>query len=93
MLKERRSWSSSLTTLAFCAGAFVFEKLHTKAKLLGRTAMQFHISSTSENDNNQKITKSVMDLTKQSVYVRKKKGKNIGDVEAIKKDTIMVKTD
>jgi hypothetical protein len=37
-------------------------------------------------------TKSVMDLTKQPVYVRKRKGKNIGDVEAINKDTIVVKT-
>lgn len=37
-------------------------------------------------------TKSVMDLTKQPVYVRKRKGKNIGDIEAINKDTIVVKT-
>lgn len=35
--------------------------------------------------------KSVMDLTKQSVYVRKRKGKEIGEVEAVNKDTIVVK--
>lgn len=40
-------------------------------------------------DNNS--TKSVMDLTKQSVYVRKRKGKEIGEVEAMNKDTIVVK--
>jgi hypothetical protein len=42
--------------------------------------------------NNQTTTKSVMDLTKQSVYVRKRRGKDIGEVEAVNKDTIVVKT-
>lgn len=42
--------------------------------------------------NNQTTTKSVMDLTKQSVYVRKRKGKDIGEIEAVSKDTIVVKT-
>ena len=32
-----------------------------------------------------------MDLTKQSVYVRKRKGKEIGEVEAVNKDTIVIK--
>jgi hypothetical protein len=32
-----------------------------------------------------------MDLTKQSVYVRKRKGKEIGEIEAMNKDTIVVK--
>jgi hypothetical protein len=41
---------------------------------------------------NQATTKSVMDLTKQSVYVRKRKGKDIGEIEAVSKDTIVVKT-
>jgi hypothetical protein len=36
-------------------------------------------------------TKTVMDLTKQSVYVRKRKGKEIGEVEAVNKNTIVVK--
>jgi hypothetical protein len=36
-------------------------------------------------------TRSVMDLTKQSVYVRKRKGKEIGEIEAVNKDTIVVK--
>jgi hypothetical protein len=36
-------------------------------------------------------TKSVMDLTKESVYVRKRKGKEIGDVEAVNSSTIVVK--
>ena len=40
--------------------------------------------------DNQSV-KSVMDLTKQSVYVRKRKGKEIGEVEAVNKDTIVVK--
>ena len=35
--------------------------------------------------------KSVMDLTKQSVYVRKRKGKEIGEVEAVNKDTLVTK--
>ncbi|HZD35122.1 MAG TPA: hypothetical protein VE130_07955 [Nitrososphaeraceae archaeon] len=42
--------------------------------------------------SNQTTTKSVMDLTKQSVYVRKRKGKDIGEIEAVSKDTIVVKT-
>ena len=42
--------------------------------------------------NNQTTTKSVMDLTKQSVYVRKRKGKDIGEIEAVSKDEIVVKT-
>ena len=32
-------------------------------------------------DRDNQSTKSVMDLTKQSVYVRKRKGKEIGEVE------------
>lgn len=36
-------------------------------------------------------TKSVMDLTKQSVYVRKRKGKEIGEIEAVNSNTIVVK--
>jgi hypothetical protein len=36
-------------------------------------------------------TKSVMDLTKQPVYVRKRKGKEIGEVEAVNKDTVVIK--
>jgi hypothetical protein len=36
-------------------------------------------------------TKSVMDLTKQSVYTRKRKGKEIGKIEAMNKDTIVIK--
>lgn len=36
-------------------------------------------------------TKSVMDLTKQPVYVRKRKGKEIGEVEGVNKDTIVIK--
>jgi hypothetical protein len=42
--------------------------------------------------DNQTSTKSVMDLTKQSVYVRKRKGKDIGEIEAVSKDHIVVKT-
>lgn len=42
------------------------------------------------NRDNQS-TKSVMDLTKQSVYVRKRKGKEIGEVEAVSKDEIVIK--
>jgi hypothetical protein len=45
-----------------------------------------------DNPNrNDQSTKSVMDLTKQSVYVRKRKGKEIGEIEAMNKDTIVVK--
>ena len=36
-------------------------------------------------------TRSVTDITKQPVYVRKRKGKEIGEVEAVNKDTIVVK--
>lgn len=36
-------------------------------------------------------TKSVMDLTKQPAYVRKRKGKELGEIEAVNKDTIVVK--
>jgi hypothetical protein len=47
---------------------------------------------TYDNPNrNDQSTKSVMDLTKQSVYVRKRKGKEIGEIEAMNKDTIVVK--
>lgn len=47
---------------------------------------------TYDNSNrNDQSTKSVMDLTKQSVYVRKRKGKEIGEIEAMNKDTIVVK--
>lgn len=47
---------------------------------------------TYDNPNrNDQSTKSVMDLTKQSVYVRKRKGKEIGEIEATNKDTIVVK--
>ncbi len=42
-------------------------------------------------NRNDQSTKSVMDLTKQSVYVRKRKGKEIGEIEAMNKDTIVVK--
>jgi hypothetical protein len=35
--------------------------------------------------------KSVMDLTKESVYVRKRKGKEIGEIEAVNSNTIVVK--
>jgi hypothetical protein len=44
------------------------------------------------SDKNRTTTKSVMDITKQSVYVRKRRGKNIGDVEAVSTDKIVVKT-
>jgi hypothetical protein len=47
---------------------------------------------TYDNPNrNDQSTKSVMDLTRQSVYVRKRKGKEIGEIEAMNKDTIVVK--
>ena len=47
---------------------------------------------TYDNPNrNDQSTKSVMDLTKQSVYVRKRKGKEIGEIEAMNKDIIVVK--
>jgi hypothetical protein len=36
-------------------------------------------------------TRSVMDLTKQPAYVRKRKGKELGEIEAVNKDTIVVK--
>jgi hypothetical protein len=42
------------------------------------------------NRDNQS-TKSVMDLTKQSVFVRKRKGKELGEVEAVNKETIVIK--
>lgn len=42
-------------------------------------------------DRDKESTKSVMDLTKQPVYVRKRKGKEIGEVEAVNKDTIVIK--
>ena len=48
------------------------------------------MTNTKINRDNQS-TKTVMDLTKQSVYVRKRKGKEIGEVEAVNKDTIVVK--
>ena len=48
------------------------------------------ISDSKLNRNNQS-TKSVMDLTKQPVYVRKRRGKEIGEVEAVNKETIVVK--
>lgn len=48
------------------------------------------ISDSKLNRNNQ-ATKSVMDLTKQPVYVRKRRGKEIGEVEAVNKETIVVK--
>jgi hypothetical protein len=44
------------------------------------------------SDKNRTTTKSVMDITKQTVYVRKRRGKNIGDVEAVSTDKIVVKT-
>jgi hypothetical protein len=42
-------------------------------------------------DRDNQSTKSVMDLTKQSAYVRKRKGKELGEVEAVNKETIVVK--
>lgn len=36
-------------------------------------------------------TKSVMDLTKQPVYVRKRKGKELGEIEAVNNNTIVIK--
>jgi hypothetical protein len=49
-----------------------------------------HMSSSKIKRDNQS-TKTVMDLTKQPVYVRKRKGKEIGEIEAVNKDTIVVK--
>jgi hypothetical protein len=49
-----------------------------------------HMTYSKANRDSQS-TKTVMDLTKQSVYVRKRKGKEIGEVEAVNKDTIVVK--
>jgi hypothetical protein len=51
------------------------------------------VSRTTYNkvDRDDQSTTTVMDLTKQSVFVRKRKGKEIGDVEAVSRDTIVIK--
>ena len=41
--------------------------------------------------NSKESTKSVMDLTKQPVYVRKRKGKELGEIEAVNNNTIVIK--
>jgi hypothetical protein len=45
----------------------------------------------SKLSDSKESTKSVMDLTKQPVYVRKRKGKELGEIEAVNNNTIVIK--